>query len=158
MSDARWIDVRDDIVDAARHFENAQAIYSDGRFGDEGLAAYRDAMALMHALQAGHTSAEAALLRILRILGEEAPTGDDWHKKLVERLAKGNGAAHARPAVLSPDVAVDLDETRRFRNRATRNYGHFNATRVGPSLAAAKRLATTLLADVERFKAIIDPD
>ena len=39
------------------------------------------------------------MLRVLRILGEQAPTGDDWHKKLIERLAKGNGAAKARPGL-----------------------------------------------------------
>ena len=158
MSDARWLDVADDVADAALHFTNAQAIHATGRFDAAGIEGYRDGMALMHALQAGHTSAEAALLRILRILGEEAPTGDDWHKKLIERLAKKNGASHARPALLSPAVAADLHETRRFRHRAMRNYGGFDAKLAGPSLQAAQRLSTTLGAEVERFRAIVDPE
>lgn len=158
MSDARWLDVFDDVADAVLHFGNAQALYATGRFEETGIEGYRDGMALMHALQAGHTSAEAALLRILRILDEEPPTGDGWHKKLIERLAKTNGRSHARPALLSPELAADLDETRRFRNRAMRSYGGFDARLAAPSLEAARRLCTSLGADIERFKAIVDPD
>lgn len=158
MSDARWLDVADDAADAALHFRNAGALHAAGRYGGGDLDSYRDGMALMHALQAGHTSAEQALTRIFRILAEELPTGEDWHRKLIERASRANGKAHPRPAILSPAVAADLDETRRFRNRATRAYGRFDAARVGPTLAAAARLATTFAADVERFEAAIDPD
>lgn len=80
MSDARWLDVADDVSDAALHFTNAQSLHATGRYEALGIEGYRDGMALMHALQAGHTSAEAAMLRILRILGEDAPTGEDWHR------------------------------------------------------------------------------
>ena len=59
MSDARWLDVEDDVAAAAKHFTNAQSLYANGRFDDLGIEGYRDGMALMHALQAGHTSAEA---------------------------------------------------------------------------------------------------
>ena len=157
MSDARWLDVEDDVAAAAKHFTNAQSLYANGRFDDLGIEGYRDGMALMHALQAGHTSAEAAMLRVLRILGEQAPTGDDWHKKLIERLAKGNGAAKARPALLSPAVRRDLDETRRFRNRAMRSYEDFEAPLAEPALQAAERLATSLTIDISNFKAAMDP-
>jgi hypothetical protein len=34
-------------------------------------------MGFMHAMQSGQTSMEAALLRILDLCGEEAPTGPD---------------------------------------------------------------------------------
>ncbi len=158
MSDARWLDVADDVADAALHFSNAPSPHASGRYEAPGIEGYRDGMALMHALQAGHTSAKAAMLRILRILGEAAPTGEDWNKKLIERLAKANGKSHPRPAVLSPQVAADLDETRRFRNRAMRNYGGFDAGRVGPTLEAAHRLTLSLAADVESFRTTVDPD
>ncbi len=158
MSDARWLDVADDVAEAALHFRNAVALHGSGRYGAGDLDSYRDGMALMHALQAGHTSAEQALTRILRILAEDLPTGEDWHRKLIERAAKSNGKAHSRPAILSPPVAADLDETRRFRNRAMRAYGRFDAARIGPTLDAAGRLAATLAADIERFKGVVDPD
>ena len=111
MSDARWFDA--DIATAVKHFANAQVLFASGRFEAPGIEGYRDGMAPMHALQAGHTSAEVAMQRVLRILGEKAPVGDDWHRTLIERLAKGNGSARARPALLSPAVARDLNEIRR---------------------------------------------
>ena len=158
MSDARWSDVDADVAAAVKHFANAQVLFASGRFEDPGIEEYRDGMALMHALQAGHTSAEVAMQRVLRILGEQAPTGDDWHRTLIERLAKGNGATRVRPALLSPGVARDLNETRRFCHLAMRSYEDFEAPRAEPVLRAAGRLAGSLGADFKRFQAIVDPD
>ena len=158
MSDARWLDVDDDLTAAAEHFRSAAALHASGGFDEPGLAGYRNSMALMHAMQSAHTSAETALQRILLILGEEQPAGEDWHQRLIARLAKPIDGEHARPAVLSPAVAADLDETRRFRNRATRSYGSFDPSKVVPSIAAAARLACSLSDDVRRFRRTIDPD
>ena len=47
---------------------------------------------------------------------------------------------------------------RRFRDRAMRSYGGCEARLADPSLTAADRLATSLAADTERFKALVDPD
>jgi hypothetical protein len=44
-------------------------------------------MALMHALQSAHTSLESGLLRVLEMLGEERPVGEDWHAALIRRIA-----------------------------------------------------------------------
>lgn len=156
MSDARWLDVEEDVAAAADHFTNAQALLAIGGFDDATLEGYRDRMALMHALQCAHTSAETALRRIFAILGEEAPSGDDWHQKLIYRAARAIQGEHARPAILSPDVASDLDETRRFRHRASRSYGTFTIGRSAPSLEAAKRLARSPPDDIARFRTSID--
>ena len=75
MSDARWADVEADIASAIRHFGNAVELYCEGGFEGDDLSSYRASMALMHAMQSGHTSAEAGLMRILQTLGEEHPTG-----------------------------------------------------------------------------------
>ncbi len=157
MSNAQWIDVEDDITDAEGHFTSALALFESGRFDDGGLNGYRDRMALMHALQAAHTSAEKALQRVLRILDEDQPVGEDWHRTLIARLAKPLSGEHARPAVLSAEVASDLDETRRFRHIAMRSYGTFDARKTVPSIDAARRLATTLAAEIRRFREAIDP-
>ncbi len=156
MSDARWLDVEDDVAGAGEHFRNAAALYADGGFDEPGLAGYRNGMALMHALQSGRTSAENALRRVLLILGEEPPSGEDWHQKLIERLSRPIGGR--RPALLSPAVGADLDETRRVRNRATRSYSSFDPAKAGPSIEAAKRLASSLAADVDLFRQAVDPD
>ena len=55
-------------------------------------------MAFMHAMYAGHTSMERALLRILEIQGEEAPSGRQWHADLIARVGMDVGN---RSAVLT---------------------------------------------------------
>ena len=42
------------------------------------------------------------------------PHGDTWHRELAAQMARQ--VPDARPAVISPDVATDLDEFRRFRH------------------------------------------
>lgn len=158
MSDARWLDIEADVASAVLHFGNAAALYAEGGFAAEGLAGYRARMALMHAMQSGHTSAEAALLRLLRLLGEEAPQGDDWHYKLIERLSHAVSGSHARPAVLSDELTKDLHETRAFRHRVSHGYGDFDAVRATPSIEAASRLTGTLPAAIETFKRSVDSD
>jgi hypothetical protein len=74
--DARWHDVDAEIAAAVRHFSGAVQLYALGGFSGEDLKSYQASMALMHAMQSGHTSMEGALLRILSILGETRPTGD----------------------------------------------------------------------------------
>ena len=155
MSDARWLDVEDDVAAAEGHFRNAVALYAGGGFDEIGLAGYRDSMALMHALQSAHMSAETALRRILLILGEKPPSGEDRHQKLIGRLARPIDGQ--RPALLSPAVATDLDETRRMRDRATRSYGSFDPFKAGPSIEAAARLAASCANDVRRFRQAVDP-
>ena len=155
MSDARWLDIEDDLAAAEEHFRNAVALFASGGFDDPGLDGYRNSMALMHALQSAHTSAETTLMRILGILGEEPPSGADWHQTLIARLAKP--IEGQRPALLSAIVATDLDETRRVRNRATRSYGSFYPLKAGPSIEAAGRLASSLRIDVRRFRQLVDP-
>ena len=157
MSDARWLDVDADIAAAVRHFRNAGALRAAGGFDGPDLARYRSEMALMHALQSAHTSAEAALMRILRLLSEEAPSSEDWHSRLIDRLARAVEGSHARPALLSPEIAADLHETRAFRHRVTHSYGDFNLVRAAPALEAGARLAISLPEAVARFRATIDP-
>lgn len=158
MTDARWLDVESDIEAAVRHFRNSCSLYDAGGFEDSGLDGYRSQMAVMHSMQSAHSSAEAAMLRILRLLGEEAPEGEDWHRMLVERLRHPVSGEHERPALLSDEVAADLHETRRFRHLVSHSYGDFDVSRAAPSLGAARRLVVSLPEAVERFKRQIDPD
>lgn len=75
MSDARWIEVFDDMRWAREHFTRALEIHGAGGFEGEALDAYKSRMALMQAMQAGHSSFETGLERIFEILGEEKPAG-----------------------------------------------------------------------------------
>jgi hypothetical protein len=112
-------------------------------------------MAFMHPMQCAHTSAEAALKQVLRILNEDLPTG--WHLTLINRLSKPISGDHARPEMLNRELADDLQETRSFRHRVMHSYGAFDITRAEPTVAAAQRLITSLPAAIARFKNIVDP-
>ncbi len=108
MSDARWTEVDEDMAAAAGHLARSVELFAAGGFAGEKLDAYRARMAFMHAMQSGHTSLEAALLRILDLLGEEAPSGRDWHADLIRRAAR---PLAGRPAILAQAVADAANET-----------------------------------------------
>jgi len=110
-------------------------------------------MGCMHAIMAGHTSLENALLRILDLLGEARPSGESWHADLIERIGQGIAA---RPAILPPELIAAADETRRFRNRAVRSYDTFEPTRAGPAIDAADLLVTALSGAIAQFRGVID--
>jgi hypothetical protein len=54
-------------------------------------------------------------------------------------------------------LADSADETRRFRNRATRAYDNFDPDRINETLAAAEDLARNLPDAIIRFRLAIDP-
>ncbi|KQT83040.1 hypothetical protein [Aurantimonas sp. Leaf443] len=158
MTDVRWIEVEDDLASACRHFGNAAWLADDGGFDDDGIAGYRARMALLHAMQSAHTSLEGALRRILEILGEEPPVGGNSHVDLVRRVSRAvDTPGHVRPAILTPDVFRDVDESRRFRHRATHDYDNFDPTLAKPSIEAARRLAVGLGPCIAAFRDRVDP-
>jgi hypothetical protein len=109
----------------------------------------------MHALQSAHTSLEGGILRVLEMLGEERPVGEDWHRALIARV--GAALPGKRPSILGPAVADAADETRRFRHRATHNYDTFRVSGVARTIDSARVLAAHLMSDIEIFRARIDP-
>jgi hypothetical protein len=133
VSDARWFEVDLDIRAAVDHFEKSIVLHQKGGFDDSGIDGYRAEMALMHALQSAHTSLESGLLRILEILGEERPVGENWY------------------------LADAANETRRFRHRAMHNYDSFEVQQSSRTIEAAKALAGGLAAEILAFKTTIDP-
>ncbi len=158
MNDARWIEVDDEIDDACIHFANSARLFDEGGFDGDDLAGYRARMALLHAMQSGQTSLESALKRILRILGEEVPVGEQSHADIIRRTARPiDREGHRRPAMLSPEVARDADETRRFRHRAMHDYGNFDPLLAVPAIAAARRLSMSLKPCIAVFRQQLDP-
>jgi hypothetical protein len=155
MSDARWFDVDRDVDAAVLHFRGAIDLYNMGGFDAAGLQGYQASMALMHALQSAYTSLEAALLRILAMLGEEKPVGDNWYADLIRRAAAT--LPGRRPAILDASLTAAADETRRFRHRAMHTYDSFEAGEVAPTVAAAKLLGDGLRQAVLTFRNAIDP-
>ena len=155
MSDARWFEVEADIDAAIRHFRQSVELYRKGGFDAPGLDGYQAEMALMHALQSAHTSLEAGFLRILEMLGEERPVGENWHADLISRVAAA--LPGRRPAIITTQIAEAATETRRFRHRATHNYDSFRVGEVSRTIEAAAALAGGLEAVILAFRNIIDP-
>lgn len=154
MTDDRWLEVEDDVADAVAHFSSACQIYRTFNFAAPGIEGYAASMAFMHAMQAGHTSFESALVRILTMLGEDRPSGDQWHADLIRRVAR---PLASRPAILTAEVAKAADETRRFRNVAVRNYAGFDVERAGPAVTAAEKLTVHLPNAIRMFRDTMDP-
>jgi hypothetical protein len=155
MSDARWFEVNADIDAAIRHFGQSVELYRKGGFDAPGLDGYQAEMALMHALQSAHTSLEGGFLRILEMLGEERPVGENWHADLITRVAAA--LPGRRPAIISAQIAQAATETRRFRHRAAHNYDGFRVHEAIRTIEAAATLADKLRADILAFRSIIDP-
>ena len=155
MSDARWFEVDADMEAAIRHFRQSVELFRMGGLDAAGIDGYRAEMALMHALQSAHTSLEGGLVRILEMLGEEKPVGDNWRTDLIKRIA--SPLPGRRPAILRERLAKAADETRQFRHRAVHNYDSFQLLEVTRTIDAAKVLANDLAAEIRAFRNIIDP-
>ena len=154
MSDARWIEIETDFQAACAHFAGAAELFDARGFDDPGMNGYKASMALMHAMQSGHTSLESGLVRILQLLGEERPQGEFWHRDLLRRVCMPVGD---RGAVLPPDICEHADETRRFRNVATRSYDRFQLDAAEIAIASARVLAEELPECLRVFRSRIDP-
>jgi hypothetical protein len=154
VSDARWSDIDADIGAAVGHFSRAIQIYRAAGLHDDNLEGYMRRMAFMHAMLAGHTSTEKALLRVLQLQREEAPSGSQWHADLIQRAGR---ATDSRPAILTPTLVQAADRTRKFRHVAVRAYDSFDPDDAEPAVRAAEQLATQLLAAIAAYRKAIDP-
>ena len=155
MSDARWFEVEANMAAAANHFRRSAEIFSRGDLLGDGYEEYLARMALMHAMQSGHTSLESGLLKILAMLGEKPPVGAEWHADLIRRTSH---AIEGRPAILPPDVARAVDLTRSFRHVAMRGYENFREDLARPAIDAASYLAQHIEQAIAAFRRTIDPD
>lgn len=119
MSDDRWIDIAADTAAAVDHFSRAIQIDRQSDLQADNMDGYVRRMVFMHAMLAGHTSLEKALLRILQVQGEDAPSGNQWHADLIQRAGR---TTDRRPAILPTDLVRAADRTRKFRHVAVRAY------------------------------------
>ena len=156
MSDARWLEIDADFSAAEGHFARAVALFEEGGFQEPGLTGYRAQMAFLHAMQSAHTSLESGLVRILEMVGEEPPSGERWHADLIRRAAMDRPGI--RPPILRPDLVRAADETRRFRNVATRAYDSFEAAAATGAVEAARVLAREVKTSLAALRSALDPD
>lgn len=158
MSDARWTDVDKDIDSALMHLGMAIRLFEAAGFDAPDLDGYRNSSAFMHAMGAGYTSVENALLRVLDILGETPPSGNAWHKDLIDRLSRPMSGENARPTFFDAEMRRDLLECLRMRHRVRHSeYDEFIPNKAEPSIEAARRILSRIKEVVAQFKKQIDP-
>ena len=154
MSDARWIEIDAAVAAAVRHFTGAIEIFARLPSINQEQDRYGFEMGFMHAMQSGQTSMELALVRILGLFGEEAPTGPRWHADLITRAAHIVGG---RQAILGAEAARAANETRQFRSIAAHAYDSFDRNRAVQAVESAAFLVSSLAAEIDRFRRMIDP-
>lgn len=150
MRAACWLDIDIELNEAVRHFQCSIELYERGGFGAPGLDGYQAKMALMHAMQVAHTSLERGLLRILDLLGEERPCGEDWPARLIKRAA--SELPGRRPAILEPDLARAATETLWRRREAMQDYESFDLRGMEHTIAAARIIVQRLMGNIAVFK------
>jgi hypothetical protein len=159
MSDSRWSDVEADVEQALKHFGMAIEIFEAGGFDDPGVEGYKSTSAFKQGMDAGYTAVERAIEGILSILGEELPTGRDFHKVLLDRVTRPLTGDHARPPIFGEDLKQDLLETLRMRHRVSHSsYDEFIPHKAEPSVEAARKIIARIRDAIAGFKKKIDPD
>jgi hypothetical protein len=104
-----------------RLVERVQQRWSYSRVTPEQQDVYLESVALhLHGFYSG---IERLFELIARHVDQSHPSGDTWHRDLLAQMAADR--PNARPAVISQDTAVMLDEFRRFRH-LVRNIYTFN--------------------------------
>ena len=93
--------------------ERAEVRVTDG--GDPEVVA---AIALY--LQHYYTAIEDALLRIAEEFDASVPSGEEWHRLLLDQM--GLDIPDVRPPVVDPELAGHLHVLRRFRHRVRHAY------------------------------------
>jgi hypothetical protein len=159
MSDSRWSDVEADVEQALKHYGMAVAIFEAGGFDDAGVEGYKSTSAFKMGMDAGYTAIERAVEGILGILGEEPPTGRDFHKVLLDRVARPLGGDHARPAIFDEDLKQDLLEALRMPHRVRHSsYEEFIPHKAEPSVEAARKIMLRIRDAIAEFKKSVDPE
>jgi hypothetical protein len=159
MSDPRWTDVDVDIDRGILHFDMAIKLFEVGGFEREGIDGYRNSTAFLFAMQAGYTSLENALRRIFDILSEVPPSGENWHRDIIDRAARSISGENARPAIIDHTLRNHLLECMRMRHRARNaNYDELDPRKAAPSVEAARVVRSRMADAIADFRAIIDPD
>jgi hypothetical protein len=155
MSDARWIEIQANVASAVKHFTDARRFYDVGASARDDDMQQMAAMAFMHAMLAGHTSLEESFKRIMGLVDEEPPVGENWHADIVKRMSLP--LEGLRPAFLTADLLPHVQQTRKFRHVAVQTYDDFNWNDAKASVESADIIARSIAPAFERFQVQLDP-
>lgn len=101
-----------------------------------------------------YLGAENLMLRVAKSLAEPLPSGDAWHKELLDQLS--TEVPDARPPLFSQSTAGQLDEFRRFRHVTHHVYSFdYDWRQMRKLLAKAGPLLMRLMEDAEAFRTFL---
>lgn len=152
-----WGDIERDLESSYHHFRMAIEGFAQIKDSANDTERYFRTAAFMHAMLAGYTSFESAMKRLTGMLDEILPTGHDWHKTLIDRLA--TPIAGQRPAVLDDEkLLIAIDALRGFRHIAAHAYDRFDEDRAAVAVSKIGTFLAGMAPALARFRAVIDPD
>jgi len=159
VDEKTWRTVLRDIDSAELHFSQAFPLFEmleslpDPENTYDG---YIIEMAFQHAMQAGYTSIESAIKKILSIAGETLPSGPSAHKELL--LDSFEHYDNRPPIFTDPDVRRNLHILRAFRHVAAHSYDNFDPNLAQSAARAAKSIGETLKTQILEFIEKFDPN
>jgi hypothetical protein len=114
---------------------------------------YLDGVALnLHGFYMG---IERILTRIAETIDGKLPQGEGWHLLLLEQMTRE--IPGVRPAVISTEIGVKLDEYRRFRHVVRNVYTHnFDPVKLGKLVNSAPELFSQTKAELLAFAAFLE--
>jgi len=115
--------------------------------------AYLDSVALnMHAFYSG---LERLFELIARHVDGSLPQGVSWHRDLLYQMA--DDALDVRPAVISEDIARELDQYRRFRHLVRNVYTmSLEAEKISGLVECLAEIWPKLFAELEAFSRFLE--
>lgn len=129
----------------------ADAWESAGRFPDQ-RGHFLNSLALN--LHSFYNGLERVFETIARRLDPAFPSGERWHRDLLEQMRQE--IPGARPAVLSPESVDRLDEFLAFRHRVRNLYGfNLEAKRLRELLERLPKAWHNAREDIETFRSLL---
>jgi hypothetical protein len=126
---------------------------SETRFSGMDQLTLHDLRGLAMLLTEIYLGAENLMLRVCKSLVEKIPSGQNWHKELLNQLLS---ETEARPPLFTRKTARQLDEFRRFRHVTHHVYSfNYDWKQIEKLLILAGPLLVDLIKDVEAFKAFL---
>lgn len=137
--------IRGEVVDLDQVVRRAGEVWLLSQQELEEQSIYIDSVALnLHSLYSG---LERLFELIARQVDRHLPEGPNWHHDLLRQMA--DDVPDARPAVISEDTAVVLDEFRRFRHLVRNVYTiHLDPQKMRPLLENLPDLWTQVQAEL----------
>jgi hypothetical protein len=115
--------------------------------------AYLDSVALnLHGFYSGF---ERIFTHIAETVDNELPRGENWHELLLRQMT--NQVSDIRPAVISTEAWLLLDELRRFRHVVRNVYTHnFIPENIGKLVGYANEAYKRLKAELSKFAEFLE--